>query len=134
MSGKTIGTKSKIARGESSDVAGIALVASAIGNLWQASQRATLERDRAQLQRDRDFLVSALQEWQRDHARLATRVASLAKAYEALEDVDRTLRRQNADLEKDNAQWRAKYFEAEQRFGKLAKEELAHSPSAGGDR
>ena len=112
MSGRSAG-KAKAPTTETSDVTGIALVASAIGHLWQAS-------DRADLVKSRDHLVSVLREWQADHARLAARVGSLSKAYEALEGMVTMLRKQNAELESEKQHWRTKCFEAEKKLGHAA--------------
>ena len=119
MSGKSA-RKAKSPTNETSDVTGIALVASAIGNLWQAS-------DRADLAQDRDHLLSVLREWQADHARLAARVGSLSTAYEALEGMVTMLRKQNAELEGEKQHWRTKCFEAEKKLGHSAPRTSQHS-------
>ncbi len=114
MRAKTGSRKTRVRKDESSDVTAIALVASAIGNLWQASKRADLEQDR-------NLLIAALQDWQADHARLGARVGSLRKAYEAIEEANRTLRKQTTELEGEKSQWRAKFFEVAKKLEKLTK-------------
>src|SRR5712692_10463281 len=114
MRAKTGSRKTRVRKDESSDVTAIALVASAIGNLWQASKRADLEQDR-------NLLIAALQDWQADHARLGARVGSQRKAYEAIEEANRTLRKQTTELEGEKSQWRAKFFEVAKKLEKLTK-------------
>jgi hypothetical protein len=114
--------KTRRRKDESSDVTAIALVASAIGNLWQASKR-------ADLQQDRDLLITALRDWQADHARLSARAASLRRAYEALEDINRTFHKQTTELEHEKLHWRAKFFEVAKKLEKLTKE--ASQPGQG---
>lgn len=116
--------KKALSEEESSDVAGIALLASAIGNLWQASKRADLVKDR-------DYLLSVLRQWQVEHSRLATRVASLSKAYEGLEGVARTLREEVEELKQEKQEWQTKYYEAQKKFTKTS---LKSSPESSGKR
>lgn len=112
MRGKPAGGGARSSADESSEVAGIALLASAIGNLWQASKRADLAKDR-------DHLLGVLRQWQAEHSRLAVRLAALAKAYEGIEGVARTQRDEIEQLKRENREWQAKYHDAERRLGKV---------------
>ena len=60
---------------ETSDLSGLALVASAIGNIAQASKSKDLEREREQL-------VAVLRDWQEAYHRLEERARALRTAYE----------------------------------------------------
>ena len=90
---------------ETSDLSGLALVASAIGNIVQASKNKDLEREREQL-------VAVLRDWQQAYGRLEERARTLRAAYEKVAA-------QLEETERERQQWHMKYLSREQELRAL---------------
>jgi hypothetical protein len=84
---------------ETSDLSGLALVASAIGNIAQASKSKDLEREREQL-------VAVLRDWQEAYHRLEERARALRTAYEKVAT-------QLEKSERERQQWHMKFLACE---------------------
>ncbi len=90
---------------ETGDLSGLALVASAIGNIVQATKNKDLEREREQL-------VAVLRDWQETYQRLEERARTLRAAYEKVA----------AQLEKsehERQHWHMRFLEREKELREL---------------
>jgi chromosome segregation ATPase len=87
---------------ESSDLGGLALVASALGNIVQASRN-------SELNREKDRLLDVLRAWQSALHRATAQVMDLRREVHSLREANRTLVDQVAQLEQESAHWESKY-------------------------
>jgi chromosome segregation ATPase len=90
---------------ESSDLGGLALVASALGNIVQASRN-------TELSREKDRLLDVLRAWQSALHRATAQVTDLRREVYSLREANQTLVDQVAQLEQERAHWESKYAEA----------------------
>ncbi len=90
---------------EDADLGGLAIVASAIGHIAQASRS-------SDLQKEKESLLDVLRGWQRAYHRAVAQVGDLRRAFDSLRRAYDTLVSQEAQLEQENALWRSKYHEA----------------------
>ncbi len=97
---------------EASDLAAgaatVTAVASILGNIWQASDRANLKNVAADFARQRDHLLGVLRNWQLAHmqlrAQLERRTSELERVRADLAEAQRVSRR----LETENTEMRKK--------------------------
>jgi predicted nucleic acid-binding Zn-ribbon protein len=87
---------------ESSDLGGLALVASALGNIVQASRN-------SELNREKDRLLDVLRAWQSALHRATAQVMDLRREVHSLREANRTLVDQVAQLEQESDHWESKY-------------------------
>jgi hypothetical protein len=95
-------TKSRPQPAEIADLSGLALVASAIGNIAQASSNKNLGREKEQL-------VAVLRDWRQAYQRLEERTRILRLAYEKVAaQVER--------LEAERQQWHTRFLVCERQL------------------
>lgn len=87
------------------DLSGLTLVASAIGNIVQATKNKDLEREREQL-------VAVLRDWQEAHQRLEERARMLRTAYEKVAA-------QLEKSERERQQWHMRFLACEKELKAL---------------
>jgi chromosome segregation ATPase len=101
-SGRRSGRRKPVHASETSDLGGLALVASALGNIVQASRH-------SELSREKDRLLDVLRTWQSALHRATAQVMDLRREVHSLRQANRTLADQVAQLEQENSHWKSKY-------------------------
>jgi len=102
ISGRRSGRRVPMHASESSDLGGLALVASALGNIVQTSRN-------SELSREKERLLDVLRTWQSALHRATAQVIDLRREVHSLREANRTLVDQAAQLEQENAHWESKY-------------------------
>jgi chromosome segregation ATPase len=103
----------RAARGaaEGSDVGGLALFASALGNVLQASRNSDLTREK-------ERLLAVVRAWQGVLQRANAQLMDVRREVHLLRQANSTLTKQVGQLERERALLEAKYAEAVKELGK----------------
>jgi chromosome segregation ATPase len=96
---------------EGSDVGGLALFASALGNVLQASRNSDLTREK-------ERLLAVVRAWQGALHRASAQLMDVRREVHLLRQANSTLAEQVGELERERALLEAKYAEAVKELGK----------------